>query len=147
MEAWEDLVRSEPVLPTIRGGAAPGGREDTGRGRRSGSVAVLRRRKESASSSPLSRGEPRPAGRFSSSPVASGVRTFHPVHIGVIALESRRREFQRTNQMKSRSKMMNKMMAPMIIPIRAPLDKAVEFEEGFDVAEVEGDVEVEVDVD
>ena len=51
-----------------------------------------------------------PHTRLSSSPVGSGVTTFHPVHICVIALQSRR-EFQRTNQMRSRSKMMNKEMA------------------------------------
>jgi hypothetical protein len=50
--------------------------------------------------------------------------------------------------MKSRSKRMNKMIAPIMIPMRAPLDKATAFEEGFDVAEVEGDVDVdEADVD
>lgn len=32
-----------------------------------------------------------------------------------------------------------------MIPMRAPLDKAVACEEEFDVTEVEGDVEVEVD--
>ena len=40
--------------------------------------------------------------QLSSSPVGSGVTTFHPVHISVIALESRQ-EFQQTNQMKSRT--------------------------------------------
>jgi hypothetical protein len=35
-----------------------------------------------------------------------------------------------------------------MIPMRAPLDKAAAFEEGFDVAEVEEDVDVdEADVD
>jgi hypothetical protein len=44
--------------------------------------------------------------------------------------------------------MMNKMMAPIMIPMRAPLDKADVFEEWIDVAEVEGDVEVdEADID
>lgn len=43
---------------------------------------------------------------------------------------------------------MNKMMAPMMIPMRAPLDKATAFEGGFDVADAEGDVDVnEADVD